>query len=126
MKNRFTGALFTLLAAVTLCAAQDPTPAAKHVLPPLWSRLGLTREQKEKSYSIRADYRPKIDELRQQIRALEKQQMADLEELLTPAQKARLKELVDEQREKAGKPDNKKASLEAEKPTENPLAEKKP
>jgi Spy/CpxP family protein refolding chaperone len=86
-------------------------------LPPLWSRLGLAREQKDRIYAIRADYRPKIEELRQQIRALEKKQMADLQELLTPAQKARLKELADEQREKTGKPD-KKASPEAEKPAE--------
>jgi Spy/CpxP family protein refolding chaperone len=102
---------------------QDPTPAPKHILPPQWSRLGLTRGQKDKIYSIRAEYRSKMEELRQQIRALERQQLADLVELLTPAQKARLKELVAEQREKNGKPD-KKASPEAEKPAKKPPAEK--
>jgi Spy/CpxP family protein refolding chaperone len=106
-------------------ARQEPTPAHKHTLPPLWSRLGLTREQKDRIYAIRADYRPRIEELRQQIRALEKKQMAEMVELLTPAQKARRKELVDEQREKAGRPD-KKASPTAEKPAEKPPAEKKP
>jgi hypothetical protein len=52
--------------------------------------------------------------------------MAALEELLTPAQTARLKELADEQREKAGKPDNKKASPEGEKPAEKPPTGKQP
>jgi hypothetical protein len=125
MWNRLTAALLTLLVAATLCGGQDPTPAPKHTLPPQWSRLGLTREQKHRIYAIWADYRPKIEELRQQIRALERQQMADLEVLLTPAQKARLKELAAEQREKAGNPD-KKVSPKAEKLAEKPSAENKP
>jgi hypothetical protein len=120
MKNGIPGALLPLLVFVSLGAGQDPAPPPKQTVPPLWSRIGLTREQKEKMREIQANYREKINELKRQIRALENQQRAELETLLTPAQKARLKELAAE-REKEGKPDNKKASPEAEKP-----AEKKP
>jgi hypothetical protein len=124
MKNRLTGALFTLLAAVTLCAGQDSTPKPKQTVPPLWSHIGLTREQKVKMREIQANYREKINELKRQIRTLENQQRAELETLLTPAQKARLKEVATE-RENDGKPD-KKASPEAEKPADKPPPRRSP
>jgi hypothetical protein len=71
-------------------------PKVKGTLPPNWSKLGLSEDQKQKIYSTRGDYRTKIEELRAQIRELEKKEKGELEKILTDAQKARLREIIAE------------------------------
>jgi Spy/CpxP family protein refolding chaperone len=74
----------------------DKKPAAKvkGQLPPNWSKLGLTDEQKQKVYEAQGEYREKIAELEKQIKDLRKQERTAMEKVLTDAQKARLKEIL--------------------------------
>jgi hypothetical protein len=90
------GSLVVAFLASGMLFGDDPkaTPKARGSLPPNWSKLGLTDEQKQKVYAIESEYRAKIDALQQQIKALQKQQRDDLAKVLTEAQKARLKEIL--------------------------------
>jgi Spy/CpxP family protein refolding chaperone len=94
--------LFALaLAAGWLMAAPDqksadPTPTARGSLPANWKKLGLSDEQNAKIKKISADYRTKIDALEEQIKQLRQQEFAEEVKVLTDAQKARLKEIVEE------------------------------
>jgi Spy/CpxP family protein refolding chaperone len=63
-------------------------------LPSGWSKLGLSDDQKKQVYSLQAEYRTKIDALQLQIDELKKKERAELAKVLTPAQKARLKEIL--------------------------------
>jgi len=74
--------------------APTETPAARGTLPQNWKALGLTDEQKKKVYAIQSSYRTKLDDLERQVRELRAQERAELEKLLTDAQKARLKEII--------------------------------
>ena len=56
----------------------------------------MTDEQKQGIYSVQAEYRGQIEELRQKIRELEKKEKGAMEKVLTQAQKDRLQELVKE------------------------------
>jgi hypothetical protein len=100
---------------------QEAPAKAKGTLPANWSKLGLTDQQKQKIYSARAEYRTKIDELRNQIRQLENAERVEMEKVLTDAQKARLREILTEKAPGASpakddkKPDAKPAS-ETKKP----------
>ena len=67
---------------------------AKGSLPTYWSRLSLTEEQKTRTLTIRAEYRTKIDALKQQIAQLEKQERGELEKVLTSDQKEALRKLI--------------------------------
>src|SRR5262245_45183939 len=75
---------------------KDPQGKVRGTLPPNWNKLGLTEEQKQKIYTVRADYRTKIDALQQQIKDLQRKEMTDMQKVLTDAQKARLRELATE------------------------------
>jgi hypothetical protein len=75
---------------------QDPTPRSRGTLLPLWSKLGLTDEQKQQIYSIQGEFRGKIEDLRSQIHKLERDQRSQMEKVLTDAQRARLRELITE------------------------------
>jgi hypothetical protein len=63
-------------------------------LPQNYSKLGLSDDQKKKIREVRADYTAKIQELEDQIRELKKKEKAAMEDVLTDAQRARLRELV--------------------------------
>jgi hypothetical protein len=63
-------------------------------LPQDWSKLGLTNEQKQKVYTIESEYNSKLDGLQQQIKTLQEQKRDELANVLTDAQKARLKEIL--------------------------------
>jgi len=78
----------------TRAAGDEPKPKLRGSLYSKWRELGLTDEQKQQVYKVRADYKAKIDELEKKIAALKKEERAKAEEVLTPAQKARLKELL--------------------------------
>lgn len=73
--------------------AKEPIFITKR-LPPYYNKLGLSEKQKKEIYKIRARYSAKIEELQQKIVELKEQSATDTENVLTPAQKARLRELV--------------------------------
>ncbi len=103
-----SGLVVVLLAGGFLFGDDEKTPVrARGTLPPNWSKLGLTDEQKQKVYSIQGEYRTKIDALNAQIKALRKQEGSEMAKILTDAQRARLREIVDA---KAGTGDSSKES----------------
>ena len=71
-----------------------PTVKTKGTLPANWKKLGLTDEQTQKVYKVRADYGDQINTLKQRITQLQSDEKAELLKLLTDAQKARLKEIA--------------------------------
>src|SRR5262249_54576446 len=93
-------ALLVLLGSSLLADDKKPgddkkEPPPKGQLPPNWKKLGLTDDQVKKIYKIQTDYRVKIDDLEEKIKEFKKQERAEMEKVLTDAQKARLKELKD-------------------------------
>ena len=98
------GALFVsflaggwLLSGVGSRAADDPkqpTTKFRGQLYAKWRELGLTDEQKQRIYKIQSEYRAKIDELEKKVKELRREERSKAEEVLTAAQKARLKELL--------------------------------
>jgi len=60
-------------------------------MPQYYSKLGLSDRQKKEVYKVRANYAAKIEELNKQIQALKDQEKADMEKLLTEAQRTQLK-----------------------------------
>jgi len=85
-----------LLNGVGTRAAEDPKPPpkARGQLYQHWKELGLTKDQVQRIYQLQADYRAKIDELERKAKELRREERAKAEEILTPAQKARLKEIL--------------------------------
>jgi Spy/CpxP family protein refolding chaperone len=81
------------LAAADEKKADSPAVKAKGTLPANWKKLGLTDDQVQKVYRIESDYREKIGVLEAQIKKLKEEQRAEMESVLTDAQKARLKEI---------------------------------
>jgi hypothetical protein len=70
----------------------DPPPV-RVSLPPNFKKLGLTDTQRRDILRVRANYAGKIDKLKQEIAELQQQEKADVEKLLTDAQRARLREI---------------------------------
>ena len=122
------GALFVsflaggwLLSGVGSRAADDPkqpTTKFRGQLYAKWRELGLTDEQKQRIYKIQSEYRIKIDELDKKIKALRREERSKAEEVLTAAQKARLKELL------SGAPEPTKDKTEPAKDKPAPLKDK--
>jgi hypothetical protein len=75
-------------------AAKRPADPARRV-PDLFGQLGLTNEQRESIYKIRAKHLVKIEELRKQLAEANKTMLEECETVLTDSQK----QLLD-QREK--------------------------
>jgi hypothetical protein len=72
----------------------DKDPVVVNVrLPQNFSKLGLTAKQKDQVLKIRAKYAIETNKLKEQLAALTKQEKADVENVLTAAQKSRLREL---------------------------------
>jgi hypothetical protein len=65
----------------------------KGILPANYGKLGLSDEQKQKIYKLQADYKGKVETLEKQLATLKSEQKKDIEAVLTPAQKTKLKEL---------------------------------
>jgi Spy/CpxP family protein refolding chaperone len=74
--------------------SKDPAPKMRGQLPQNWGKLGLSDEQKQKIYDAQNKHRAKIDALQKQITELKDQEKKDMENVLTDAQKARLREIV--------------------------------
>ncbi len=72
--------------------ADEPKPRGQ--LYSKWKDLGLTKDQIATVYKIQSEHRRQIDKLAEQIRKLRADEHAEAEMVLTPAQKARLKEIL--------------------------------
>jgi Spy/CpxP family protein refolding chaperone len=83
-------------------ARKDPPPRARGVLPQNWNRLGLTEEQKQKVYTIQAEYRSKIEALEAQIKELRGRERSELEKVLTEEQRKALAKIITEKVPGAG------------------------
>lgn len=92
------GLLVVCLSITGPSGAQDTQPGrrVRGRLPQYWSRLGLSDQQKKDVFSARAKYQDQIDELMQKIDKLRHDQRLAMEKVLTPAQRARLRELITE------------------------------
>ena len=108
---------------------KDPI-IVKAQLPRHFKQLALSETQRKAVYKVRGKYAAEIEKLKQQIAALQEQETADLENILTDAQKARLKELRAGTTGKEKEPKEKPAVTEkpaaaAEKPAAKPEDSKK-
>ena len=74
---------------------KDGQPGVKGQLPANWGKLGLTPDQKGKIYAVQASYKPKIDNLKKEIKHLQDEEYAEEYKVLTDDQKAALRKIVD-------------------------------
>jgi hypothetical protein len=70
------GVLAVALIGGGMLFGDDPKPKGQGRLPPNWSKLGLSDDQKRQIYSIEAEYKSKIDDLQAQIDQLRKKERA--------------------------------------------------
>lgn len=115
MKVKYWSCLAILVAGCLLtwqATAQEKKPAKdpRGPLPAHYGKLGLSDEQKDGMYKVYDEYKSQIDELSAQIKKLQADRDAKLQEKLTPTQKTRLQELRDEAAKKAAAT---KAKIEA-------------
>jgi len=82
---------------------KDVKGVKQGALPTNYSKLGLTDDQKKKVRDIQGDYRAKIQVLEDQIKDLRKKERLAVEDVLTDAQRARLRELLLEKAPGIGK-----------------------
>jgi hypothetical protein len=85
--------------------------ASKGRLPPHFAKVGVSDVQRDKIYSIQGKYKPEIDKLEEQLKALRAQEMTEVEGVLTTEQKTRVSELRAEAQKKR---DEKKKTAPAE------------
>lgn len=131
MKMKFWSCLAVLLAGGLLtwqATAQEKKPAKdpRGPLPAHYGKLGLSDEQKDGMYKVYDEYKSQIDALSAQIKKLQADRDAKLQEKLTPTQKTRLQELRDEAAKKAAET-KAKSNQKASKATDaKPAETKKP
>jgi hypothetical protein len=89
------GVLMTaVLAGGVLFGEQQPTSKSKGKLPRLWSKLGLSDEQRKRVNAIQTEYKVKIDALKTEISKLEEDEKRALAKVLTDAQKEELRKII--------------------------------
>lgn len=71
----------------------EPETKLKGTLPMHYKRLGLSEDQKQQVYRVKKTFKDKAAALEKQIKALKSEERAELEKVLTAAQRARLKEI---------------------------------
>lgn len=117
----FLALAFALVMSGGLLGQDKKDAPVKGQLPAQWKKLGLNDDQVKKIYGVQTEYRGKINELKDKIKDLEKQERAEMEKVLTDAQKARLKEILLEKApadSKTDKKDDKKEEKKDEKKTD--------
>ncbi len=77
-----------------LIADDKKDPPLTGTLPANYGKLGLSEEQKQKIYRIQADYDAKQAALKKQLDDLKGQEKTDLEKILSPEQKQKLKDIL--------------------------------
>jgi len=102
-----------LMNRMVLQAQDKVEPKPRGQLYSKWKELGLSKDQIEKIYKIQSEHRAKIDKLAAEIKKLRADERAEAEKVLTPAQQARLKELLSgatttPEKDKTVKPPDKK------------------
>ena len=113
-----------------------PKPAAKAAKPRAKPRGRLPahyaavadEEQREKIYRIQQGYQPQIEELQAKLAALREKQAVEIEAVLTPEQKEKVKELAAAAKAKRAKAAESKKAGDAAKPSEEaaPATDAKP
>ena len=118
VRSRADLAAFLLIFSAVLAlgsmptAAQEPSPtkpadapAEKKVfdparrVPPFFGQVGLTPEQKEEVYKVRAKHQKKVEELQQQLARVQAEMLSECELVLNETQK----KLLTHRREAAAK-----------------------
>src|SRR2546421_12678618 len=90
-----TGVLaLTLVGSGLLLGQEKAAPPVRVSLPKGWKKLDLTDQQKEKIYAIERGYRTKMAPIQAKLKAMRAEEHAALVEVLTPAQKAELENLL--------------------------------
>jgi len=84
--------VFAALLIVNGSSGQDTK--LKGVLPANWGKIGLSDEQKQKVYKVQADFNDQISKLEAQLKEAKTKEKAEMEKVLTDAQKARLREIL--------------------------------
>ena len=88
-------AIAVISVAVTGISTAQEKGKGKGTLPQGWGKLGLSEEQKTKIYDIHGKHQAKIEDLRKQIRDEEDKMHKEQLAVLTPEQKAKLKEAME-------------------------------
>jgi hypothetical protein len=97
------GFLFATTIGIFAVAAQDaPKRAAPRGRLPAHFKDLVSPDQREQIYVIQSKYNSEIDELEAKIEKLKKERDAEVVKVLTPAQQARLKLLLDGKDKTAG------------------------
>lgn len=105
-----TAGLFVTSSGALLSGQEAKDKKAKGRLPPYYTDI-VTEEQRTQIYSIQEKHAKRINALREQLEAAEKQQDEEIEGVLTPEQKKKLQEARDEAAaKKKKKADDKKAA----------------
>jgi len=100
-RSRFVGIVLVAFVACGIIWAQEaPKPTAKAAaekvtgrLPNNYAKLGISEAQRKSIYGIQAKYNDQIDALMKQIEDLRSKRDAEVEGVLTPEQKEKLKAL---------------------------------
>ena len=101
--------------------AEPTAPKASRRVPPYFSKAGITPEQKEQIYAIRAKHQVKLDALKKQVDDIETQELTDCEVVLTAPQKKLLEQFRADaktkakSRTKAAKAEDTKAAVKTDK-----------
>lgn len=111
---RVVFALALLMGIVTISSnsllsqdKKDP-PKVKGQLPPNWSKLELTPDQKSAIYKVQAKYKEEISKLQESIKEKQLEERREMVKLLTPEQKKALEQLATgETKEEPKKPKDK-------------------
>jgi hypothetical protein len=90
------GVLGLAILAVSGVFGDEQPAKGRKGLPPYWSKLGLSDEQKAKAVKIQDHFGKQIASLQEQIKTMQKQEKGALQQILTQAQRDRLKEIVSE------------------------------
>ena len=86
-------------------AESDESSRPRGRLPNHFGKLGISDEQRTRIYAIQADYDDRVDALLAQIEELVADRDNDIDAVLTDGQRARLRELRAEARNKRESPD---------------------
>jgi len=100
--RRSASLLAVLGIGLCLCGglfADDPTKSptstkGRRGLPPGWSKLGLSDQQKQRILGIQAGFSSRIEMLQRQVKDLQEQERKAMYAQLTDAQKAQLKDII--------------------------------
>jgi hypothetical protein len=91
---------FALLAGIALLSGnglysqEKKDTKVKGILPPGWTKLELTAEQKAAIYKVQAKYKEDIAKLEEKVKEAKAEERKEMVQLLTPEQKKKLLDLA--------------------------------